>query len=69
MFGCKYNVMDFGFCDLFISNDSNLNTQSSSNLGDSYKLPNGFKKESEDAKKYLAGSYFFKIIELEVYSI
>ena len=64
MFGCKYNVMNFGFCDLFISNDSNLNTQSLSNLGDCYILLNGFKKESEDVKKYIAGSYFLKIIEV-----
>ena len=69
MFGCKLDIMGFGYCDLNISNDCNLNNNSFSILGYSYELPNELSKESEEANTYLAGSHEFKIIELEIYQI
>ena len=45
-----------GGCDLYISNDCNINTGSASNLGHSYELPNGYTYGSTEAKNYLAGS-------------
>ena len=34
-------------CDLYISNDCNLNSDSGSNLGGSYQLPDGYQYESD----------------------
>jgi hypothetical protein len=55
--------------DFRISSQSNLNNQSYSNFGYTYQLPEGISINSEDAKSYLAGSYQFKIIEIEVYKV
>ena len=43
--------------DLYISDDCNINTNSRSNLGDSYESPNGYAYGSNEARNYLAGSY------------
>ena len=54
------NLMMFGNgCDLFVRNHCNLNFSSESNLGISYKLPNGLTKNSLEAKQYLSGSKYF----------
>ena len=42
--------MSFGKEDLYVSNDCNINDKSLSNLGTSYKLPDGFVKGSIQAK-------------------
>ena len=42
-------------------------TSSCSNLGTSYELPAGIVYGSDEAKSYLAGSYNFKLKELEVF--
>lgn len=51
---------------LYISNDSNLNKQSYSNLGTSYKHPN-YLYGSNESKSFLADSYYFQTEEIEVY--
>jgi BTB/POZ domain-containing protein KCTD9 len=38
-----------------------------SNLGDTYELPAGIVYGSDEAKSYLAGSYKFKLKELEMF--
>jgi hypothetical protein len=54
--------------DLIIYNDCNVNSSSYSNLGHSYKS-NGYAYESTEAQSYLAGSYEFTVLEMEVYKI
>jgi hypothetical protein len=50
----------------YISDNSNLNTASYSNLGGSFKHPE-FEYNSNEARTFLAGSYNFQITEIEVY--
>ncbi len=55
-----------------ITFDSDLectNFQCSSNLGDSYKLPNFLTYGTNEAQSFLGGSPQFQVIEMEVYSI
>ena len=53
--------------DIYISDKSNLNAYSSSNLGNCFIHPN-YAVESTEAKSYLAGSFNFKVVEIEVYT-
>ncbi len=53
----------FGGTDLWIWNDCNINYDSYSKLGDGYEKP------SENDKYALAGSDYFKVLELEVYKV
>ena len=53
--------------DICIQSDSNLNKESYSNFGHSYQHPD-YLKETNKAKKILAGSYNFQTIEIEVYA-
>jgi len=56
--------------DFYISDQSNLNINSYSNLGHSYQLPfTNFSYGSTEANSFLAGSYNFQTLEIEVYSI
>ena len=45
--------------------------ESSSDLGfcDIYELPEGIEKETNESQTYLAGSYNFKVKEIEVYKL
>ena len=54
--------------DLHISNFSNTNRNSYSNLGYTYTHPD-FEYGSEKAKKHLAGSYYFQVQEIEVFKM
>ena len=69
------NGFGFGICgcllrrDLFICKDSNINRNSHSYLGISYELPEGLQFNSNEARNYLAGSYSFKVIEIETYLV
>ena len=54
--------------DFFISSDSNINEDSFSNLGHTYKYPI-LSDESYDPKSILAGSNHFSTSEIEVYEI
>ena len=58
----------FGNGDLYIANDCNVNTISCSNLGCTYES-NGYAYRSTEAKSYLAGSYKFTILEMEVFKL
>jgi hypothetical protein len=55
--------------DLMISDNSNLNENSYSNLGNSYQLPDNVYYGTKNAQSYLAGSYTWKTTEIEVYQI
>ncbi|CDW74229.1 tldc domain-containing protein [Stylonychia lemnae] len=66
---CKDYLMVFGKTnDIQILPDCNKNDNSRSNLGSTYMLPSGL-TWGEWAKEYLAGSYHFKVIEIEVYQV
>ncbi len=58
---------NFGGYDLEIFNNSNINSDSNSNLGGSYKHPD-YEKDSNETKSFLAGSYTFQVSEIEVYT-
>jgi len=58
---------NFGGYDLEIFNNSNINSDSNSNLGGSYKHPD-YEKDSNEAKSFLAGSHKFKVSEIEVFT-
>jgi hypothetical protein len=62
--------MKLGFGeDFMISDESDKEFNGSFNFGQSYELPQGFIYESEEARKYLAGSYWYKTAEIEVYQV
>ena len=56
----------FGLNDLVISDNANLNTDSYSDLGSAYTHPD-YPKCTEKAQCILAGSFKFKVSEIEVY--
>ncbi len=65
-------LTSFGACYGFaIANDCNINTKSNSYLETNgyYELPQGIKAESNEADSYLAGSYKFKVLEMEVFKL
>jgi len=65
---CSNNIgPNFGLMDLKISFDSNLNTESSSNIGYSYEHPD-YEYDSNEAQLFLAGSNEFQVLEIEVYT-
>jgi hypothetical protein len=53
--------------DIVITDKSNTNTNSSSNLGHSYIHPD-YANGSNEARSFLAGSYNFQVSEIEVYT-
>ena len=53
--------------DIRICNNSNINASSYSNLGRSYTHPD-YRFETNEAKSFLAGSYYFQVSEIEVYT-
>jgi hypothetical protein len=58
-----------GGYDIYVSDSSNTNEYSSSNLGYSYQLPENTTYGSEEARIYLAGSYNWQTTEIEVYQV
>jgi hypothetical protein len=54
--------------DIRISDHSNKNTLSYSDLGHTCELPTGLKYGSNEAKYFLAGSYNFLVEEIEVFT-
>eukprot|EP00347_Sterkiella_histriomuscorum_P015615 403356357 len=56
-------------CDLILSNQCDENKTSRSDFGHSYKLPPGQTYNTEVSKRYLAGEYNYKVLEIEVYSV
>jgi hypothetical protein len=55
--------------DICVRDNSNTNENSNSNFGYSYQLPNNINYGSTVAQRYLAGSYYWKTTEIEVYQI
>ena len=55
--------------DLSIFSNANTNTNSYSNLGQSYQPPAGSSYGSDTAKSHLAGSYTFQLVDYEVYLV
>jgi BTB/POZ domain-containing protein KCTD9 len=56
----------FGRCDIAIFNNANKSMESWSNLGVSYKHPQ-YAQGTNEAETFLAGSYKFRLNEIEVY--
>ena len=56
----------FGYYDIFIADNANDSSSSYSCLGRTYHHP-VYAKGSYDAASFLAGSFYFKLDEIEVY--
>ena len=56
-------------CDIAITDNCNKNATSYTNLGDTYEPPEGYTVGESKAQEYLAGSFFFKVLEIEVYKV
>ncbi len=63
IFGCTFSA------DININDNCNTNTESLSDFGDYYTLPDGIDEDSDEAYSYLAGAHEFKVEEIEVYSV
>jgi hypothetical protein len=55
--------------DIYVSDSSNTNGNSNSDLGYFYQLPKNITYGSTEAKSYLAGSSNWKTTEIEVYQV
>ncbi|CDW78951.1 tldc domain-containing protein [Stylonychia lemnae] len=55
--------------DLCISSECNINNASSCYLGCTYEPPKGYYVGDQQTNEYLGGSYQFKVVEIEVYSV
>jgi uncharacterized protein (TIGR02145 family) len=64
--GAKLKETEFNH---WMKPNANANNESYSNFGYTYQLPEGITMNSDLAKSYLAGSYQFKIVEIEVYKV
>jgi hypothetical protein len=51
--------------DIFVFDSANTNSNSNTDLGDSYTLPDGI----EDGKTFFTGAYYFQASEVEVYRV
>ena len=56
----------FGVGDIIICSNANTNTDSYSRMGHSFTHPQ-YAAETDVAQSFLAGSYEFKLSEIEVY--
>ena len=54
-------------CDIIINENSNANKESYCDLGYSFTRPD-FKYRTDEARTFLAGSFLFKVIDIEVCS-
>ena len=62
----------FGFGhgnEISIYDQCNSNKKSYSNIGCTYKPANGHKYDSPETRSYLAGEDYYKVAEVEVYSV
>ena len=55
--------------DLHIDFEANHNYRNHSNLGDQYEAPDGMKYRSDAARSYLAGTFYFKVSDLEIFRL
>ena len=58
-----------GGYDIYVSENSNSNEYSWSNLGNSYQIPNDLNYKGDKAQRVLAGSYNWQTTEIEVYQL
>ena len=64
------SLFEIGNCDIHVRVNSNTGTNSHSNFGNSYQLPEGYTFGSESAKSYLAGKdYSWLTTEIEVFQL
>jgi hypothetical protein len=61
--------MVFGNSDIAIYDSSNKKKTSLCDIGFSYEIPEGMIYESNESRKYLAGSYKFKTLEIEIFQV
>ena len=64
----RYGRTFGGGHDIYIANNANSRASSYSNLGLTYLHPE-YGHESDEARSFLAGSYGFKLSEIETYKI
>lgn len=55
--------------DLCVYNNCDLKKYSISYFGNSFVLPEGVGFNSEESKSYLAGGYYYKVLEIEVFEM
>jgi len=54
--------------DLKIADNSNINFNSLSQLGNKYQAPFNYSSGSTNANSFLAGTQYFQTVEVEVYT-
>lgn len=59
----------YGFigCDLYLSNNPHISSQSYTNFGYIYKPPEGYAYKEDKTYALLAGDYYFRPTEMEVF--
>ncbi|CDW78662.1 tldc domain-containing protein [Stylonychia lemnae] len=62
-------LMVFGSGDMLISDECNKNSESYSELGYTYELEKDIESSNKQKLQYLAGTDYFKVIEIEVYQV
>jgi len=68
IYSCSYYGPTFGAGhDIYIANNAASNTQSYANVGYTYSPPPGNSYHSSFTKSFLAGSYYFRPDEVEVF--
>jgi hypothetical protein len=55
--------------DIYVSDYLNSNEKSYNNFGHGYQLPKYLTYDTDEAHSYLAGSYYWKTSEIEVYQV
>ena len=55
--------------DIILYNDCNNNNNSYCNPGNSYEVPVGLTYNTDPSKNYMAGTYNFKVKEIEVFQV
>ena len=63
----KSNLPSFGGMDLRLISNCNEKTNNFSEIGDSYQLPQGIEKDSEEAYQFITGLEEFTVDEIEVF--
>ena len=63
----KNYLPSFGRMDLRLFNKCNVSVSNFSEIGDSFQLPQGIKKDSEEANQFITGIEEFTIDEIEVF--
>ncbi|CDW81360.1 tldc domain-containing protein [Stylonychia lemnae] len=71
-YGIKHDknyLMAFGYGDIMISYDCDINSQSVCDLGGTYMPPKDATYLQLSARNHLSGSYNYKVTEIEVYQV